>query len=502
MYLSIFWWAIIISITLIVMITSSLGRGIITRLLWWCILWWYSIYHGHYRSTIVVWLTTWIIIVTRLMILYDSCRTIPSTLNWTGYISNIIKPNSTYIINHSNYQRLYYTKQSLSQNQQLQLYAKTTQLSQCLSLYIHIPSSLHSIKQRLWGWSFDYYQWLTMKWVNWLIQWKHIPLPTIQPTSYIQQTRTLLIDRITSIFRDSRSAWWVAGSLIGSKDLIDNSDYQILINSWLVHLIVVSGWNLALLILLFSGILFRIPFYIRSCILAIILIWYVAIVGADSSVLRALMMSLIILWSTLIGIQQPFSRLIIGVVSILLLYNPMMIYDIWLRLSIGAVSGIFIVHQRSYWYWTSNNYNMHTWYMQLILIVMSSIGAWLGTLPFLVRQFGSANLTSIITNSLIWWRSSIIMLGELIIVGLSFIDHTRIQSIIYYSSHLIQRGIHGIYYSAELTIYFGLRIWAWNQWGLWMIVMSIVIWFILLSYHTQQLKTNYLLEINQSVKPQ
>jgi competence protein ComEC len=77
---------------------------------------------------------------------------------------------------------------------------------------------------------------------------------------------------------------------IGDRYLIDTSRYNQFIHSGLVHLIAVSGGNIAIVVLFFGTILFWVPFYVRQGILIIVTVCYAMIVGNDSSILRATVM--------------------------------------------------------------------------------------------------------------------------------------------------------------------------------------------------------------------
>jgi competence protein ComEC len=77
---------------------------------------------------------------------------------------------------------------------------------------------------------------------------------------------------------------------IGDKSLIDDDWYQQFIDSGLVHLIAVSGGNIAIVVIFCSIVLFWVPFYVRQMLLMVIIVVYAMIVGDDSSVIRAAVM--------------------------------------------------------------------------------------------------------------------------------------------------------------------------------------------------------------------
>lgn len=85
------------------------------------------------------------------------------------------------------------------------------------------------------------------------------------------------------------------GMTIGDRSLIEKARYDQYISSGLVHLIAVSGGNIAIVVLFVGMLLFWVPFYIRQVILIGAIIFYAGIVGDDSSVIRATVMGLLTL---------------------------------------------------------------------------------------------------------------------------------------------------------------------------------------------------------------
>lgn len=124
------------------------------------------------------------------------------------------------------------------------------------------------------------------------------------------------------------------GMLIGDRSLLPNHDYQNFIKSGIVHIIAVSGGNLVMIIIFLSGILFRLPFYPRNVIIILGVISFALIAGGDSSVIRALIMSLFSLLALFWGREIKVWRLMSYAFVIMLCYNPYFLaYDLGFLLS-------------------------------------------------------------------------------------------------------------------------------------------------------------------------
>ena len=531
---------IVLNITVSTLVTQSRWWGLIVRRslgimiwLWWIII---MILHKSYkhisRSTwwITLWIRiiAWVVTLARLWSQDTYCRQTPDTIQWATTVDRIWKTDKSYIITQWNHHRIYETKEQLTIWETIKLYAITQKLQTCITTYTHWDIGWKKLQNRAHGGNFDYNRWLVMKWIDGYAQGKIIQQDTktdnfINPISTTEQQReswtkiwmtqgeyiweenlsmnTLenfrsgILEQIKKLFPSSRSAGRVAGTLIGSRNFINKDDYNLLINSGLVHLIVVSGGNLALVILILGFILGRVPLMIRYVLIGWWLIIYVMIVWPDSSVLRALAMAIMTILWIIAGRKWSFGWMLSITTIILLRYNPMIIYDIWLRLSLSAVIGIYITyhevsrltHQRS-----TKRYKQSI--RQIILIISVSIGARLGTLPILIWQFGSANLTSIITNSITGIIASITTICELVVIGLSpLLPPAMTQRWVWVVNQLVKL----IYWIAKNTVEYWFWIWVSNQWWMAIITWSITILFILLYRHTQKMRFEYLLEIEE-----
>lgn len=119
-----------------------------------------------------------------------------------------------------------------------------------------------------------------------------------------------------------------------------------MIDSGFVHLIAVSGGNIAFLVIVMQLILFFVPYYARLCIIAACIVIYARLCGADSSVLRAMVMGLLGIVALFAGRPTYIWRLLGISWIVLLLYNPyFLVYDIGFSFSFAAVIGIIVVQE-------------------------------------------------------------------------------------------------------------------------------------------------------------
>jgi len=159
--------------------------------------------------------------------------------------------------------------------------------------------------------------------------------------SFIQKIRKNLQKNIIQAYWENRQSGLILWMLVGDKSQIPPDEYQWFIDSWLVHIIAVSGWNIIMIVVFLWAILFFVPFYARNALILLIIILYAIVCGMDSSVFRAtvmwwLWMLALFRWKE-INIRRAMSIAFI----VMLIVNPYFLaYDVWFLLSFSAIIGI------------------------------------------------------------------------------------------------------------------------------------------------------------------
>lgn len=218
----------------------------------------------------------------------------------------------------------------------------------------------------------------------------------------------------------------VAGTLlgmtIGSIDLLSRETKDAFIAAGTSHILVVSGSNIAFLIILITFFLKYFPFgkYFRFSIILWFLLFYGTIVWWEVSVVRATLMGIL---SYMIveywGTWSSRASLALACI-ILTFFHPLApLYDAWFWLSFAATFGILIFH-RSVERWCKKYRLPHT----LISIVSVSIGAMLGSLPLIIYHFERIPVSSLLANILIWGILGWILFSSIFFVGMTLISHT------------------------------------------------------------------------------
>lgn len=133
--------------------------------------------------------------------------------------------------------------------------------------------------------------------------------------------------------------------LIGERSGLSDEVYQRFVESGIVHIIAVSGGNLVMVVVFLGALLFWVPFYVRNAIIILGVGLFAAVAGADSSVIRALIMTILSLLALFWGREVQIWRLMAYAFVIMLCINPYFLaYDLGFLLSFGALIGIVLLN--------------------------------------------------------------------------------------------------------------------------------------------------------------
>lgn len=193
---------------------------------------------------------------------------------------------------------------------------------------------------------FDYNKRLYMQWLYWSLYDNRVSLVWHQSlwtiATWREQFYRSIVSKYTTSY-DSVIAGLLAGMTIWDRSLLSPDWYQQFIDSGLVHLIAVSGGNIAIVVLFIGLLLFWMPFYLRQCVLIVCIVWYALVVWNDSSIIRATIMWLLTLIALFPGRQLSLWRSMAYARCLMLLWNPYyLLYDLWFGLSFAALSGIAV----------------------------------------------------------------------------------------------------------------------------------------------------------------
>ena len=184
------------------------------------------------------------------------------------------------------------------------------------------------------------------------------------------------------------------GMLLGIKNLPYefSSDLK---RSGLIHIVVASGSNVTIVASFFlylSGFVQRRNAIFLSLV-AIAL--YTLMVGLEPPIIRAALMGGLSYLAKIFGRQAYQVLTLILVASLMLLYNPLYIFDLSFQLSFLATAGIILFAPLFLKYLKGTKRG-------LACVIATTVSAQLFVTPLIVSKFGQFPLFSLITNLLIY----------------------------------------------------------------------------------------------------
>lgn len=215
----------------------------------------------------------------------------------------------------------------------------------------------------------------------------HKPNPVKE---FFIKIRQYITRHILSTLGDDETGWLLVAMTLGIKSELSPEILKQFQSAGVMHVLAVSGLHVGIVYLFFSSIL---GFIFRNrnskkwiFLLSMLVIWlYAMLTGLSSSIFRASLMLTLILIGNVIQKKSNSLNSLFAAGFIILLFDPLALYDISFILSFSAVSGILlfypIINRRVYSkYWLLEK----AW-----SLIAVSISAQIATLPWTLYFFGS-----------------------------------------------------------------------------------------------------------------
>jgi competence protein ComEC len=210
--------------------------------------------------------------------------------------------------------------------------------------------------------------------------------------------RERLVSKITE-YMSQPASLLASGMVFGSASLSDSMKDTFRI-AGLSHIIVLSGFNVAVLISFTLLVLRFLPLYLRAIAASSITILFILMVEGEVSVVRATLMSFIALLALTLGRGYVAKQALIISLFCIVMYHPYsLVHDVSLHLSFLATAGI--VYGVPYVSFLTKKIFRGRHYIFLEEVIYTSVAAYCATLPYLMYTFGSISLYALIANLLV-----------------------------------------------------------------------------------------------------
>ncbi len=183
----------------------------------------------------------------------------------------------------------------------------------------------------------------------------------------------------------------LTGILLGDKDQLEDEIYEKFQVLGVAHVLAVSGLHVGILYTLLNYLLKRTSNKMRISIILLSLWSYTAITGFSPSVLRAVTMATFLVVGPLLNRRYDSLSALLATACLFLLINPLLVIDIGFQLSFSAVLSIILLYQPIL---KKMNFMPNDWAQVLAI----SIAAQLGTWPVVAYHFNVLSLAAIFVN--------------------------------------------------------------------------------------------------------
>lgn len=200
---------------------------------------------------------------------------------------------------------------------------------------------------------------------------------------------------------------FLKGLVTGERADISKKIKEDFIKAGVMHIIAVSGLNVAYIILALTLLLslFRIPKTPKVIIIIIFLIYYCFFTGAPASIIRATVMGSLLLIAGVMQRKTNFYNVIGISVLIILIYDSKQLYDPGFILSFTAVLSMVIFYEKLDEMFLQKILDSKIKFKKTIYVLVSvifvSFAAQIGTLPITSHYFEKISFISLIANAIV-----------------------------------------------------------------------------------------------------
>ena len=268
--------------------------------------------------------------------------------------------------------------------------------------------------------TFDYKSFMQSKWIYLIVtSYNFQNIGNNEPSALRKKVNSFREHMLWVIHRlyPENEAIFLGGILVWAREAIPKDLSDSFNNSWLTHLIAVSGYNITIIIVFLSYILSFFPKILRILIISWCIIFYVMVVWESSAVIRAAIMWMVAYY--ILMSWRKWNSLAILLFSWILMIsiNPFLLnYDIWFQLSFLAVFWLLYtqVFFKKIFFFLPQKFAIQ----ESFVLTMS---AFVFTLPIMIYNFGQISVLAPIANMLVWWSIPFAMLfGSLSIIAYNF----------------------------------------------------------------------------------
>ena len=283
---------------------------------------------------------------------------------------------------------------------------------------VSLSARIYTVKGSDWPGRLDYRRYSRLKGVAGIVYLSNLNEIVLLPSP--PNPVAVAIDFLRRSIRESfqahlspRAAALAAGFLIGETRHVSPETYRQFRDSGTLHLLAVSGSNVALVVLFFMALmgLLRVPRLARSLLMLVIIAVFAGICYGEPSVVRASIMATLVILARILQRRYDLNHLVSVTALIILMVSPTQFFQIGFQLSfVTAWAIVYMAPIVNSWLRTRVRNPALRW---LLLPFFISIVAQIVSAPLIAYYFERIPLISPLSNLLVIPLASIGVVGSL-----------------------------------------------------------------------------------------
>jgi len=198
----------------------------------------------------------------------------------------------------------------------------------------------------------------------------------------------------------------LAGILFGEKSALDDKMERDFRTVGLMHIVVLSGYNVSLVIQVFSKTLRFLPLAIRSALSVLAIAAFAILVGAGPTVIRASIMAVFIVLAGFTHRRYHITRALFIAGICMVIWNPKILYfDISFQLSFLATYGLIVFAP-----YFEKKFSFLPKSFAIRDSAIATISAQIIVMPLIIYSIGEFSLISPVVNVLVLFAVPMAML--------------------------------------------------------------------------------------------
>ena len=299
-----------------------------------------------------------------------------------------------------------------------------------------------------------YADYLAKERINGIIAFPEIGLIGEGGGSVVKNALFKIKNKVFGVFQQilpQKESAFLTGLILGGRSEFSEEFKKAMSLSGTTHLVALSGYNITIIIWAMMGILSNFLRRRSSFIITLfIILGFVVMTGATSSVVRAAIMGVLVLFAREIGRLYDFRNAIVLAALVMVLENPkVLIFDTGFQLSFLAVLGIVYLRpalQKLLRF--KDNPGFLSWRDNFL----TTASAQLAVVPLLIFDFGAFSPVSLLANILILELIPLTMAFGFLIIAGSFLSYYFALVLGWFTLILLKTEIVLIEFFAKISL--------------------------------------------------